>query len=152
MRGVQNTFSSSASVQDSKQGGGPGTFLNTNSLSLLASWSAVISAPWTVTLSGNYTKTDYDTAVLETSAFGPGFTWTAFRGKLVNTALVKWTNSRTGNQGTDKDLAPRGEMRWEFMPHQALVLRGNYRRFQYATPGVGEFNERQATLEYQTNL
>jgi hypothetical protein len=152
MRGVQNTFSSSASVQDSKQGGGPGTFLNTSSTSLLASWSAVISAPWTVTLSGNYTKTDYDVAVLETSAFGPGFTWSAFRGKLVTTALVQWTNSRTGNQGTDKDLAPRGEMRWEFMPHQAVVLRGNYRRFQYATPGTPEFNERQATLEYQTNL
>jgi hypothetical protein len=125
MRGVQNTFSSSVSV---------------------------ISAPWTVTLSGNYTKTDYDVAVLETSAFGPGFTWTAFHGKLVTTALVQWTNSRTGNQGTDKDLAPRGEMRWEFMQHQALVLRGNYRRFQYANQVTPEFNERQATLEYQTNL
>jgi hypothetical protein len=119
---------------------------------MLASWSAVISAPWTVTLSGNYTKTDYDVAVIETSAFGPGFTWNAFRGKLVTTALVQWTNSRTGNQGTDKDLAPRGEMRWEFMPHQALVLRANYRRFQYASNVTPEFNERQATLEYQTNL
>jgi hypothetical protein len=152
LRGVQNTFSSSVSVQDSKAGGGPGTFLNTNSLSMLASWSAVISAPWTVTLSGNYTKTDYDVAVIETSAFGPGFTWNAFRGKLVTTALVQWTNSRTGNAGTDKDLAPRGEMRWEFMPHQALVLRANYRRFQYASGVTPEFNERQATLEYQTNL
>jgi hypothetical protein len=152
MRGLQNTLSSSISVQDSKQGGGPGTFLNTNSLSMLASWSAVISPAWTVTLSGNYTNTDYDVAVIETSAFGPGFTWNAFRGKLVTTALVQWTNSRTGNQGTDKDLAPRGEMRWEFMPHQALVLRGNYRRFQYAGTTTPEFNERQATLEYRTNL
>jgi hypothetical protein len=151
VRGVQNSLSCSAMLQKSENGGS-GTFLSTNSLSLLGSWSAVISRPWTVTLSGNYTKTDFKVGVMETSAFGPGFTWSAFKSKVLTTAQLQLTQSRTGNNGIDKELTPRMEMRWEFAPRQALVARGNFRRFHYATPGTPEFDERVASLEYVTNL
>src|SRR5712671_3124016 len=151
VRGVQNSLSCSAMLQKSGNGG-RGTFLSTNSLSLLANWSAVISRPWTVTLSGNYTKTDFGVGVMETSAYGPGFTWAAFRSKVLTSAQLQMTRARTGNTGTDTELTPRMEMRWEFAPRQALVARGNFRRFRYATPTTPEFNERVASLEYVTNL
>jgi hypothetical protein len=149
---VQNSLSCTATIQKSDNASGVASFLSTNSLSLLASWSAIISTPWTVMFSGNYARTDYDIAVTETSAFGPGFTWAAFRSKLLTTAQLQVTRSRTGNAGTDSELTPRLEMRWEIAPRQAFVFRGNFRRFQYADPGTAEFNERVASLEYVTNL
>jgi hypothetical protein len=91
-------------------------------------------------------------AVSEQSAFGPGVSFSVFRSRLLTYAQLQVTHSRTGNTGTDRDLWPRAEMRWEFAPRQAFVLRGNFRRFQYATPGQPEFNERVASLEYVTNL
>lgn len=151
MAHVQNSLTTSVTLQKSENGSG-GAFLNTESTSLLANWSAVISSPWTVNFSGNYTKTDYDVSVMETSAFGPGFTWVAFRSRLMTSAQLQVTRSRIGNAGTDSELTPRLEMRWEFANRQALVLRGNFRRFQYADPGTAEFNERVASLEYVTNL
>jgi hypothetical protein len=151
VRGVQNSLSCSAMIQKSENGGS-GTFLSTDNLSLLGNWSAMISAPWSINFSGNYTKTDYGVGVMETSAFGPGFTWLAFRSKLMTTAQLQVTRSRQGNAGTDSELTPRGEIRWGFAARQALVLRGNFRRFHYATPGTPEFDERTASLEYVTNL
>jgi len=151
VRGVQNSLSCSAMIQKS-QNGGSGTFLSTNSLSLLGNWSAAIAAPLSVNLSGTYTKTDFGVGVMETSAYGPGFTWLAFRSKLMTSAQLQMTRSRTGNNGTDSELTPRGEVRWEFAARQAFVLRGNFRRFHYATPGTPEFDERVASLEYVTNL
>lgn len=148
---VQNSLSCSAMLQKSQNGSG-GIFLGTESLTLSGNWAAAISPPWTVTFSGNYTKTDQDVSVSEVSSFGPGFTWAAFRSKLLTSAQLQIMRSRSGNAGTDSDLAPRLETRWEFAPRQAFVLRGNFRRFRYAGEVTPEFIERTASLEYVTNL
>lgn len=149
--GVQHSVSCSAMLQKSKNLSG-GTFLNTESLTLFGNWSMAISPPWTMTLSGNYTRTDFDISVTEVSSFGPGFTWAAFRSKVLTHAQLQFMRSRTGNAGTDSDLAPRLETRWEFAPHHAFVLRGNIRHFKYAEPTTPLFDERTASLEYVTNL
>lgn len=149
MRGVQNSLTCSASLQKSENGG---PIADTKSLSLIGNWAAQIGAPLSVNFSGSYTKTDFEVAVSELSTFGPGFSWNAFRSKLLANAQLQVTKTRTGNAGTDTDLTPRVEMRWSFDSHQALVFRGNFRRFQYAVPGTPEFNERTAQLEWVTNL
>ena len=146
---IQNSFTCSATMQKSENGG---VIADTKSLTLLGNWAAQVGAPLSINLTGSYTKTDFEIAVSELSAFGPGFTLAAFRAKLLTNAQLQVTRTRTGNAGTDTDLTPRLEMRWEFAPRQALVLRGNFRRFQYAVPGTPEFNERIASLEYVTNL
>jgi hypothetical protein len=120
-------------MQKSENGG---AIADTKSLTLLGNWAAQVGTPLSINLSGSYTKTDFEIAVSELSAFGPGFTLAAFRAKLLTNAQLQVTRTRTGNAGTDTDLTPRLEMRWEFAPRQALVLRGNFRRFQYAVPGT----------------
>jgi hypothetical protein len=149
--GIQHSVSCSAMLQRSKNLSG-GTFLNTESLTLFANWALAISQPWTVTVSGNYTKTDFDISVSEVSSVGPGFTWAAFRSRVLTNAQVQFMRSRNGNSGTDYDVAPRLETRWEFAPHQAIVVRGNYRHFKYANGLTPLFDERTASLEYVTNL
>src|SRR5882672_1546356 len=149
--GIQHSVSCSAMLQKSKNLSG-GTFLNTESLTLFANWALGISQPWTVTVSGNYTRTDFTVSVSEVSTFGPGFSWAAFRSRVLTNGQVQFIRSRNGNSGIDYDVAPRMETRWEFAPHQALLLRGNYRHFKYADPTTPLFDERTASLEYVTNL
>jgi len=149
--GIQHSVSCSAMLQNSKNRSG-GTPNNTESLTLFANWALGISPPWTVTISGNYSRTDFDVSVSEVSSVGPGFTWNAFRSRVLTNAQVQFMRSRNGNSGTDYDVAPRVETRWEFAPHQAIVLRGNYRHFKYANGLTPLFDERTASLEYVTNL
>jgi len=91
-------------------------------------------------------------SVSEVSSVGPGFSWAAFRSRVLTNAQVQIVRSRNGNSGTDYDVAPRMETRWEFAPHQAIVVRGNYRHFKYANGVTPLFDERTASLEYVTNL
>jgi len=146
---IQNSVSCSATLQKSENGG---LVADTKSLSLLGNYAAQVGGPLAITLSGSYTKTDFEIAVSELSTFGPGFTLNSFGAKLFTNAQLQVTKTRTGNGGTDTDLTPRVEMRWSFAQRQSLILRGNFRRYQYAVPGTPEFNERIASLEYVTNL
>jgi len=146
---MMNSFTCSASIQKSANGG---ALTDTKSLSLLGNYSAQVGGPFSVNLTGSYIKTDFEIAVSEQSAFGPGFTLASFRSKVLTNAQLQLTRSRTGNAGTDTDITPRVEMRWDFANRQALILRGNFRRFHYAGDAVPQFNERIASLEYVTNL
>ncbi|HEU4764872.1 MAG TPA: hypothetical protein VFT93_04390, partial [Candidatus Eisenbacteria bacterium] len=105
---VQNSFTCSATMQKSENGG---AIADTKSLTLLGNWAAQVGTPLSINLSGSYTKTDFEIAVSELSAFGPGFTLAAFRAKLLTNAQLQVTRTRTGNAGTDTDLTPRLEMR-----------------------------------------
>ena len=88
----------------------------------------------------------------EISTFGPGVTWASRDSRFQGSAQLQFTRTRTGNAGTDAEAAPRFLTRWGFARGQALVLRGNFRRYDYASPTIAEFNERLATLEYVTSL
>ena len=149
--GIQHSVSCSAMLQKSKNVAGV-TNNSTESLTLFANWALGISPPWTVTVSGNYSRTDFQVSVSEVSSVGPGFSWAAFRSRVLTNAQVQIVRSRNGNSGTDYDVAPRMETRWEFAPHQAIVVRGNYRHFKYANGVTPLFDERTASLEYVTNL
>ena len=72
--------------------------------------------------------------------------------RFQGTVQLQVTRSRTGNAGVDTEAAPRLDVRWSFAKKQALVLKGNFRRYKYADPTVAQFNERLASLEYVTNL
>jgi hypothetical protein len=146
---VQNSVTCSATIQKSENGG---PIADTKSLSLLGNYAAQVGGPLAINFSGSYTRTDFAVAVSELSTFGPGFTLNSFGSKLFTNAQLQVTKTRTGNAGTDTDLTPRVEMRWNFAQRQSLILRGNFRRYQYAIPGTPEFNERIASLEYVTNL
>ena len=150
--GVQQTFSGSATIQSSDNNTtAPVTLINTRGLTLAANWSAAITPALAVSLGGNYTRTDLQIAVSETSAFGPGFVWSLPRSRIATSAQFDFTRSRTGNSGTDSQFAPRCELRWQTTPHHALIARGNFRRYRYAyaTP---EFDERLVSLEYALTL
>lgn len=149
----RNTLSGSAVVQVSDNStDAPVPAYDTKSLSLLANWSGAFNNFWSVNFTGNYTKTDFEIGVTEVSIFGPGITWNTPDARFQGTVQLQVTRSRTGNAGVDTEAAPRLDVRWSFAKKQALVLKGNFRRYKYADPTVAQFNERLASLEYVTNL
>ncbi len=150
--GVQQTLSGSAMIQSSDNNTtAPVPLVNTRSLALGANWSAAITPALALTLGGNYSRTDFQVAVSEISAFGPGFVWSLPRSRIATSAQFDFTKSRTGNSGTETQFAPRCEVKWQTTPHHALIARGNFRRYKYAfaTP---EFNERLVSMEYALTL
>ncbi len=150
---LKNTLTGSVVVQSSSNSRhGPAPIYDTNSLALLANWTGAVSSLWSLNLSGNYTRTDFQVAVTEVSIFGPGITWNSRNSRLQGNLQLQVTRSRTGNSGVDTEAAPHLDMRWSFARNQALVLKGNYRGYRYANPALAEFNERLASLEYTTTL
>ena len=150
---LKNTLTGSVVVQSSNNSAHSLVpVYDTNSLALLANWTGAVSSYWSLNLSGNYTRTDFQVAVTEVSIFGPGITLNTRDSRLQGTLQLQVTRSRTGNSGVDTEAAPHLDMRWSFARNQALVLKGNYRKYQYANPGLAEFNERLASLEYTTTL
>ena len=150
--GVQQTLSGSATIQSSANTTtAPFPLINTHALALGANWSAAITPVLSLSFGGNYSRTDFQVAVSEISAFGPGFVWSLPRSKIATSAQFDFTKSRTGNSGTETQFAPRCEVRWQTTPHHALIARGNFRRYKYAfaTP---EFNERLVSMEYALTL
>jgi len=151
-RGVQQTLTGSVTIQSSDNTTtAPVPLANTRGTTLLVNWQAALSPVLTLSFGGNYTRTDLQVTVSEVSGFGPGFAWNLPRARLLTSAQLDFTRSRTGNFGTDTEVAPRGEVRWQTTPHHALILRGNFRRYRYAV-GVPEFDERVASLEYAVTL
>jgi hypothetical protein len=150
--GIQQTLTGSATIQSSDNNTtAPFPLSNMRGLTLVANWSAALSPVLGLSFTGNYSRTDLDVAVSEISSFGPGITWSLPRSRIATTAQVDLTRSRTGNSGTDTQVAPRCEVRWQTTPHHALIARGNFRRYRYAA-GVPEFDERVASLEYAVTL
>jgi hypothetical protein len=151
--GIQQTLAGSATIQSSDNTTtAPVPLTNTKALTLQASWQAALSPVLTLSLGGNYSRTDLQVAVTEVSGFGPGFLWNLPRSRISTSGQLDFMRSRTGNFGTDTQVAPRCEMRWQATPHHALVLRGNYRRYRYGASDVPEFDERMASLEYAVTL
>jgi len=149
----RHSLTGSAMLQTSDNStDGPTPLYDTENQSLLANWTVAPSNAWSVSLSGNYTRTDYEVTTTEQSTFGPGFTWNTPSGRVQGVAQVQFIRSRTGNAGVDTEVAPRLEMRWAFARQQAFVLRAIYRRYQFARPTSPEFNERTASLEYVATL
>jgi hypothetical protein len=151
-RGIQQTLTGSATIQSSDNTTtAPVPLTNMRGLTLQANWQAAMSPVLTLSFGGNYSRTDLQVAVTEVSGFGPGFLWSLPRSRIVTSGQLDFMRSRTGNFGTDTEVAPRCEVRWQTTPHHALILRGNFRRYRYAldTP---EFNERMASLEYAVTL
>jgi len=150
--GIQQTLTGSATVQSSDNNTTAAIPLTSvHSTTLLLNWSATVSPVLALSFGGNYTRTDLEVAVSEISGFGPGFVWSLPRARISTTAQVDFTRSRTGNSGTDTQVAPRCELRWQTTPHHALIARGNFRRYRYAE-GTPEFNERMASVEYAVTL
>ncbi len=152
-RGIQQTLAGSATIQSSDNTTtAPIPLTSTKGLTLLANWSAALTQALSINFGGNYTKSDYETAVSEISTFGPGFSWNLPRHRVATSAQLQFTRSRTGNFGTDTEFAPRCEIGWQTTPNHALILRGNFRRYRYAVGSSTEFNERLASLEYRASL
>lgn len=150
---LRNTITGSAVIQASDNStNSPIPAYDTKSVSLLANWAGAVSNYWSLNFSGNYTRTDFEIGVTEVSIFGPGITWNTPDARLQGSVQLQITRSRTGNLGIDTEAAPRLDVRWAFAKKQALVLKGNFRRYQYADPLVSEWNERLASIEYVTNL
>jgi hypothetical protein len=103
-------------------------------------------------VSGNYVKSEAGGFTSEIGAVGPGIAMTLLGGRAQTNLQLQFTQTHVGGVGSDRDLAPNIDLRYLVTGHQMLVFRAGMRRFRTPTTTAGDFDERQATLQYSAAL
>ena len=151
--GLTQVLTTSLSVQTTafSEAGAAG-FAGSRNTSVTAGWQSSATSNLFLNVSGNYVKSKSGEFTSEVGSVGPGLSWIALGGRAQTNLSLQFTETHLPGQGPDRDLAPNLDLRYLVTGRQMLVLRAGVRRYRTAASGLGDFDERLATLQYSAGL
>jgi hypothetical protein len=150
--GSSHTLTSSLALQQTDFSGAAAVgFPESRSTMVVAGWQSSVTPVLFVNVSGNYIESKTGEFKSETSSIGPGISMTMWKGRAMANLQLMATQTHLQSLGTDRDLAPNVDLRYLVSGRQMLVFRAGGRRFRPAE-SAGNFEERQATLQYSAAL
>lgn len=151
--GLAQVLTTSLSVQTTafSEVGAAG-FAGSRSTSVTAGWQSSTTSNLFLNVSGNYIKSQTGEFTSEVGSVGPGLSMIALGGRAQANLSLQFTETHLPGQGPDRDLAPNVDLRYLVSGRQMLVVRAGVRRYRTSTTGVGDFDERLATVQYSAGL
>lgn len=151
--GASQTLTSSLSVQTTSFSElGAAGFSGTRNTSVTAGWQSAATSNLFMNVTGNYVKSTSGEFTSEVSSVGPGVMMTLFGSRAQANLQLQFTETRLTGQGPDRDLAPNIDLRYLVNGRQMLVFKAGMRRYRTSTVGLGDFDERLATVQYSAAL
>ncbi len=115
-------------------------------------WQAGLSNTLFAQLSGTYVRSVMSEQVTEIGSWGPGLGLTLLGGRVQANVQLQVSQTHLLGYAVDRDLLPDIDARWQVKDRQSLVFRAGWRRYRTGANTFGDFDERQATLQYSAAL
>ncbi len=151
--GLTQVLTTSLNVQTTafSEAGAAG-FAGSRNTSVTAGWQSSTTGSLFLNVTGNYMKSQTGDFTSEVGSVGPGVSMTLFGGRAQTNLSLQYTETHLPGQGPDRDLAPHLDLRYLVSGRQMLVVRAGVRRYRTAMNGLGDFDERLATVQYSAGL
>lgn len=115
-------------------------------------WQAGLSNGLFAQLSGNFVRSVVQEQVTEFASYGPGVGLTLLGGRMQANLGVQVAQTQLIGFALDRDVLPNIDARWQVTARQVLTFRAGWRRYRTGANSFGNFDERQATVQYSAAL